>query len=66
MASIEGTYEVKNWTQALVALTPSMRTLAALLPVPLAVMRIDFDGLLVPPLVARGGANPGTMASAPP
>src|SRR5271154_4244401 len=66
IASTEGTKVVYCWTQGLVALTPSMRTLGPWVPVPLAANCMDLEGLFVPPASCPpGGTTPGTRLSTP-
>src|SRR5215472_2300032 len=61
MASMEGTKVVWYGCQGFMALTPSIRTAAPLMPVPLKANSIDFDGLFVPPASCPlGGVAPGT------
>ena len=66
IASIEGTKVVYCTTHGLRALTPSMRTFAALFPCPLKENCIDFEGLFVPPWSCPlGGVTPGTNCKSP-
>ena len=59
IASIDGTYDCAARLHGFSALTPSMRTVAPLLPVPLKAKVMPFEGLLVPPLnCPPGGVVP--------
>ena len=66
IASTEGTNVVWYTCHGFIALTPSIRTVAALMPVPLNANSIDFDGLFVPPAnCPLGGVAPGTSWTRP-
>src|SRR5215467_8284215 len=57
MASMDGTKDCADRFHGFRALTPSMRTVAAAVPVPLNENVIPLDGLLVPPLSCPPGGG---------